>query len=226
MVEVSPEEQYGNVIPEQAAVAWTIALNVSWAGLRRRLLRGLITMLGVVLAIAFLAYMLVTERITENLIAADVAELNVLLQKTGVDIYESAQTDEMTVLLIGLSLFTALVGILNSMIMAVAERVREIGTLKCLGARDSFIVKTYLIESSIQGILGSALGSVAGCLVALIIAVVNYRLYTFEFLPLAGFLSAMGISFAIGAIISVLASIAPAYMAARKQPVDALRVEE
>lgn len=213
-------------IPEQGRIPWNIAISVSWAGLRRRLLRGLITMAGVVLAIAFLTYMLVTDRLTESLILIDNDELNVLLQKAGVDIFGGGGPDEMMILLIGLSLFTSLVGILNSMIMAVAERVREIGTLKCLGARDSFIIKTYFIESSIQGIIGALLGTVLGCVVAILVSGINYGHFAVTNLPWLRFIQAMVLSFLTGAALAIVASILPAGMAAKKQPVDALRIEE
>lgn len=213
-------------IPEQGRIPWSIAVSVSWAGLRRRLLRGLITMAGVVLAIAFLTYMLVTDSLTKALIDLDNDELNVLLQEAGVDIFSGGGTDDMMILLIGLSLFTSLVGILNSMIMAVAERVREIGTLKCLGARDSFIIKTYFIESSIQGIIGALLGTAFGCIVAILVSMVNYGTLVITNLPYVRLFQAMLISCLTGAILAVIAAIMPAAMAAKKQPVDALRVEE
>ena len=116
--------------------------------------------------------------------------------------------------------------IANAMLMSVAERIREIGTLKCLGARDSFIVKTYLIESALQGILGATLGMLLGCLVAIGIGVVNYGLYALTNLPALQIVKASFISFAAGSLLSIAAAILPAYMAAKKQPVDALRVEE
>jgi len=213
-------------IPEQAPISWRIAYVVSWAGLKRRLLRAVITMSGVILAIAFLTYMLVTDSMTKGLVAVGDPELDVLLQKAGVDIFSAGETDQMMILLIGLSLFTCLVGIINSMLMSVAERVREIGTLKCLGARDAFIVKSYLIESSLQGIIGSCAGALLGLIVALAIAGVNYHSFAFTNLPVLGSVKAILSGFLIGSGISVVASIGPAYMAARKQPVEALRVEE
>jgi len=213
-------------IPEQQDVSWRIACSVSWAGLRRRFLRALITMSGVILAIAFLAYMLIHESIITALILADVDQLNVMLQKTGIDIFAGTGTDNMMVLLIGLSLLTSLVGIINSMLMSVTERVREIGTLKCLGACDSFIVKSYLIESSLLGLIGAAIGMSVGLLVAVGIATFHYGAYAVRFLPVGPVISALVVSFVCGSLLAVFAAIGPAYMAARKQPVDALRVDE
>lgn len=213
-------------IPEQIRIPWIVAFGVSLAGLRRRMLRSLVTMAGVVLAIAFLCYMLVTGNITTALVAANVNELNVLLQRAGVDIQAATQTDTMMLLLIGLSLFTCLVGIINAMLMAVTERIKEIGTLKCLGALDSFIVKSYFIESSLQGILGTLLGIAIGLAVALGVAFGTYGGYVAATFPWRAAFLSVARSFLIGSVLAVVASIAPAYWAARKEPVDAMRVEE
>jgi len=215
-------------IPEQTPVSWTTALAVSWAGLKRRLLRSLITMIGVVLAIALLAYMLTMESFTTALVDASGEDgvLFHILQEHGVDVVSGGGADTMMVMLLGLSLLTCTVGIINAMLMSVTERVREIGTLKCLGARDQFIVKTYFIESAIQGIFGAAMGMFLGFAVAIAVAANAYRLYAFKYFPFMLVGRALVISLAAGSAISIIAAIAPAYAAARKQPVDALRVEE
>jgi len=215
-----------DAIPEQQPVSWGTALAISWAGLRRRFLRAMITATGVILGIAFLSYMLTIESVINALVQANDNELNIILQDNGIDVLAAVGTDQMTLLLLGLSLVTCTVGIINSMLMSVAERVREIGTLKCLGARDFFIVKTYFIESSLLGICGAVLGMVLGCLVAIAAAAKTYGLYVFAHFPLLLIGRSLVISLFAGSLISILAAIAPAYMAAKKQPVDALRVEE
>lgn len=215
-------------IPRQVPVSWHTALVVSWAGLRRRLLRSLITAIGVVLAIAMLTYMLSTESVTAALVraAGDDGGLFNLLQEKGVDVVSAGGVDSMMVLLLGLALLTSTVGIVNSMLMSVTERVREIGTLKCLGASDPFIVKIYLIESAIQSILGCLVGMGLGLVVALAVAVESYGGYALRFFPAGPVIRSMGLSFSIGTAISIVAAIGPAYAAARKQPVEALRVQE
>lgn len=212
-------------IPFQAKVPWAVAFSVSWGSLRRRIFRSLITMIGVVLGIAFLTYMLVNDHIVKALVAMKNEAVNVLLQKAGVDILQGG-ADTMIMLLIGLSLLTCLAGIINAMLMAVTERIKEIGTLKCLGAEDSFIIRTYFIESSLQGVLGTVCGALAGLLVAVAVNVVIYGGFVFQAFPWRAVVKAELIAFLIGSIMSVLASIAPAYWAACKQPVDAMRVEE
>lgn len=213
-------------IPEQVPIPWSVALAVSWAGIRRRMLRSLITMAGIVLAIAFLTYMMVTENITSALVAANQPKLNVILTRMGIDTLAGTKTDTMMLLLIGLSLFTCLVGIINSMLMSVTERIREIGTMKCLGALDSFIVKSYLIESTIQGVVGTIIGIAIGLLVAIAISLSAYGSFLRQYFPHVAALKSAVSAFFIGALISIVASIAPAYWAARKQPVDAMRIQE
>lgn len=214
------------VIPEQGRVPWGVAFAVSWSSLRRRFLRSLITMLGVVLGIAFLTYMLVNDSIVNALLAMQNDQVNILLQKSGVDILADRSADTMMIMLIVLSLLTCLVGIVNAMLMSVTERIKEIGTLKCLGAQDSFIVKTYFIESSLQGVLGTMLGVLIGLLVAVGIGMFSYGRYVMQCFPAWEVGRSAILAFLIGSFMSIIASIAPAYWAARKQPVDAMRVEE
>lgn len=216
----------GKHIPEQTPVSWPIIFSVSLSGLKRRFARAMITMVGVVLAIAFLCYMLVNESIVRALIGAGIDEVNIMLQNANVDIFSGGKVDQMTLLLIGLTLLTSLVGIINAMLMAVSERIKEIGTLKCLGATDQFIVRAYFIESTIQGVCGSIFGLIIGVVVAVAVSAKTYGSYTLSAFPVMGVLSAMLISLVAGTILSVSAAIIPAYMAARKQPVEALRVEE
>jgi len=213
-------------IPEQRHVTWAVTMQVSWAGIKRRFFRSLITMSGVVLAIAFLTYMQVMNDIVKSLILANDTVLNAMLQKAGVDIYAADASDRMMILLIILSLMACLVGIVNSMLMSVTERIKEIGTLKCLGALDGFIIRSYFIESSLQGVAGTILGCILGLAVALTAAGSNYHRYVLTFFPWLVAAVSLAVSLLIGTLLSVVAAILPAYMAAKKQPVDAMRVEE
>ena len=221
-----PSPDRNREIPDQVSIPWSVAFQVSWAGVRRRLFRSAITMLGVVLAISLLTYMFVTEGVTDALVKANLDALNQLLQKAGVDIFSENRVDSMTILLITLALITCLVGIINAMLMSVTERIKEIGTLKCLGALDTFIVKSYFIESTLQGFLGTLLGMAIGLLVAVLIAASTYGRYVFTYFPGFAVLRSLLVAAATGLLISIAASIAPAYWAAKKEPVEAMRVEE
>jgi len=222
----TPAAAASPIIPEQRHVTWAVTLQVSWAGIKRRFFRSLITMSGVVLAIAFLTYMQVMNDIVKSLILANDVVLNAMLQKAGVDIYAADSSDRMMILLIILSLMACLVGIINSMLMSVTERIKEIGTLKCLGALDGFIIRSYFIESSLQGVAGTVLGCILGLIVALAAATSNYHGYVMKCFPWLSAAGSLVISLLIGTLLSVVAAILPAYLAAKKQPVDAMRVEE
>jgi putative ABC transport system permease protein len=215
-----------SVIPEQASVPWSVVFSVSIGNLKRRIFRSLVAMVGVILAIAFLCYMLVNHEIAQALIGMNINEINAKLQRAGVDPYAKSGTDTRMVILIGLSLVTCLVGITNAMLMSVTERVKEIGTLKCLGALDSFIVKTFFVESLLQGVLGTVIGIILGLLVGFGVSFGNYGTDALRYCPWLKIIIAATAAFFIGTFISMMASIAPAYWAARKQPVEALRVEE
>ena len=55
------------------------------------------------------------------------------------------------------------------MLMAVTERFQEIGTMKCLGALDRFVVRLFLLESGFQGLAGALIGALIGCLGSLLL---------------------------------------------------------
>ena len=215
-----------DTVPRQMPLSWHIVLRVSLAGMQRRMIRSIVTVGCVVLALAFLSYMLVLADITQALVDANHSQLNIMLQERGVDIFAASQMDHMTILLIGLALLTCTVGIANSMLMSVTERIREIGTLKCLGARDRFIIKSYLVESTLQGLCGAIAGIVLGCLVAVAASAATYPGFVLAAFPAAAVMRSVLLSLASGVLVAVMSSIWPAAAAARKRPVDAMRVEE
>ena len=96
---------------------------------------------------------------------------------------EAANARIQTRWLLGLALLVAFVGILNAMLMSVTERFREIGTMKCLGALDSFIIKLFLIESLFQGLVGTALGVAGGLVLSLASAWSAYGAYAWKNVP-------------------------------------------
>jgi hypothetical protein len=126
-----------------------------------------------------------------------------------------------------LALLVCFVGIANAMFMTVQERFREIGTMKCLGALDAFIVKIFLIESAALGLIGTLLGIVIGLLLSV---VRQFFVYGFSpvttYFPLGNLLLAGLMAAVVGLFLSILAAIFPARRAARMEPVEAMRVEE
>lgn len=127
--------------------------------------------------------------------------------------------------LIGLALLVAFVGILNAMLMSVTERFREIGTMKCLGALDSFIVKLFVIESFFQGLTGTLAGILLGMLLSVISAATTYGGFAWKMFPLGQILLSAAICLVVGVLLTVAGAVYPAWQAARMHPIEAMRVE-
>lgn len=120
-----------------------------------------------------------------------------------------------------------LISIMNVMVMAVYERIREIGTIAAIGTLPEKIWGMFLIEGFTMGIVGAISGSVLG---VVIIYIVGLAQITFDFGRQEGLLLSPTIHWqdmlAISAIViavSVVASLHPAYKASRLDPIDALR---
>jgi len=128
--------------------------------------------------------------------------------------------------LITISLLVCGVGITNAMLMSVTERFREIGTMKCLGALDGFIVKLFLLESTFQGVAGTALGVLIGFVVMILWSVLAFGAATFHYFPALQILVIIVLGLIIGSVLSILGAVFPALRAARMAPVEAMRVEE
>ncbi len=127
--------------------------------------------------------------------------------------------------LLSLALLVAFVGILNAMLMSVTERFREIGTMKCLGALDGFIVKLFLLESLYQGLVGTVLGVLCGWLLSLLATWTSYGEFTWKANAGRSIGMAALLCLLVGVGLTVAAAVYPAWQAARMQPIDAMRVE-
>jgi len=128
-----------------------------------------------------------------------------------------------------MALSIAALGIVNTMLMAVLERRREIGVLKSLGAREGEVRLLFLLESAQVGLLGGAAGVLLGWGVSRVLAVGLAwwmrrqgvpPVDPFVFTPLIA-LGSVAFAVAVGA----LAGLLPAARAARVDPVRALRAE-
>lgn len=139
---------------------------------------------------------------------------------------EQSESNARTVWLISLALLVAFVGIMNAMLMSVTERFREIGTMKCLGALDGFIVKLFLIESSLQGLVGTVLGVVLGLAIALWKLNSDFGSQIWSFLDWGALGIGMLLALLVGTVLAFVGAIVPAVIAARMEPVVAMRVDQ
>ncbi len=184
-----------------ARVVITIAVN----GLKIRLWRSMVTASGIMLGIAFLSFVLTGKLLSTH---------------AGME-QQARQT-----WLVVMALLISFVSITNSMLMSVAERFREIGTMKCLGAQDRFVVNLFLIEATLVGMVSSVAGWAVGFLAAMIVR--------WSELGFAGALKGVSGNLVLelcvgcallGGVLTLLATIMPAIQAAAMPAAAALRTE-
>jgi ABC-type antimicrobial peptide transport system permease subunit len=116
----------------------------------------------------------------------------------------------------GISLLVGGIGIMNIMLVSVAERTREIGLRKAVGASNQMIVMQFIIEALIISILGGLLGYIAGYIIAFGISIFLPYDPTFNwFTAIAAAVLSVGVG--------VIFGLYPAARAASKDPIESLR---
>ena len=182
-------------------------------GIRLRLGRMALVLAGVAVAIAFTNVLLTTNALFDAL--PDEAAKGHGAESQGIFRW----------LWVAVALLICTTGTINAIVMSVTERIKEIGTLKCLGCRNVHIVHIFLIESVLLGLLGGLLGGVLGYGAALL-----------------NFIAAVGVSYLTGAMaagatvniatcvgisitLSLLGSVIPVFIAAKVEPAAAMRYE-
>ena len=121
-----------------------------------------------------------------------------------------------TATIAGISLFVGGIGIMNIMLVNVAERTREIGIRKALGATHSDIIWQFLIESLLMSLIGGIFGGFGGMALAFIISL----FLTFD--PVITW-HAAAIAVGTAAVIGVIFGLYPALRASRKDPIESLK---
>jgi putative ABC transport system permease protein len=125
----------------------------------------------------------------------------------------------------GAALLALVIGglsVINTMIMAVTERIREIGLKKALGAHTGQILSEYLLEATVIGLIGNLVGFALGFTLTTLLNLAGAATNLELFLVTPG-LAVVAIGFAVA--LGALAGVAPAFRASRLDPVTALRTQ-
>ena len=122
----------------------------------------------------------------------------------------------MLTLVAGISLVVGGIGVMNIMLVSVAERTHEIGIRKAVGASSRNILMQFLFESLILCLLGSIFGLVLGYVFAFLISVIT---------PFSPYISweIIAVTFLTAVVVGIIFGIYPAIKAANKRPIDSLK---
>ena len=188
------------------------AMAFSARSVRIRLGRMFIVLMGIASAIAFVVVLLVLGELMDA----------IAKQSKGAD----DVTSQMQLWWIIVALLIGVTGITNAILMSVTERIKEIGTIRCLGAMSIHIVEIFLFEAMFLGLVGGILGGIMGLTITGLYALVAYGwklvagAYTLEMISVQ-MMRAVGLSM----FLCVVSAIYPVLVAARLQPADAMRYE-
>lgn len=213
-------------VKRQIVLPWSQVLRISFNSVRVRLFRSLITTMTLALAVSFVAYTWAGYEILNGVWPHADESLRQSILGAGYEpvdgSFGSGAKDRW---LAFLSLLVCVVGIVNAQLMSVTERFREIGTFKCLGALNTFVVRIFVLEAVYQGFMGGFAGSLAGILVTSLSLVVKFGWAVLASYPLAEVALTCVESTLLAVLLSLLGVIYPALVAARMQPAVALRAE-
>jgi len=199
-------------VPQQIKLPFSKAWQISMRSIKVRFARSLITASGILLGIAFFSSVRSGMLFTPPSVGNDPDAIAEAL----------AAAHRQSWLAI-MALVVCFVGIMNAMLMSVTERFKEIGTMKCLGALDRFIVTLFFIEAGLIGLIASALGWFFGWFMIVILHLFSSGPGAFTGPFWLGSLTQFFQSLGIGLGITLLAAIPPAINAAKMPPAIALR---
>ena len=216
-------------VNRQVVLPFIKSVEIAFQSIRVRFFRSLITTLSLMLAVSFLSFVSVSTDVANGLLKTGDSALREKLIQSGYDLEpdanEAGSTPKQRWIII-LSLLVCVVGIVNAQLMAVTERFREIGTMKCLGALNRFILRLFLLEAGMQGLAGAGVGALSGALFALINSLLHFGKTGVTSLIWADVGISILMATSVGCLLSLLGVLYPAFVAARMQPVEAMRIEQ
>ena len=213
----------------QVVLPFGKSIEIAFKSIRVRFVRSMITTISLVLAVAFLSYTQINVDVVNGLLSTGDTHVRQQITRSGYEVQPTKNQVENTPKqrwIVFLSLLVCVVGIINAQLMSVTERFREIGTMKCLGALDRFILRLFLLEAGMQGLVGASLGAILGAFFALVSGIVQYGTPAISSVDWGELVASMGLATGVGCLLSLVGVLYPAMVAARMQPVEAMRVEE
>ena len=217
-----------DAVQRQVVLPFRQSLAISFKQIRVRFFRSLITTLSLVLAISFLSFVRVSNDVANGLLSTGDPELRRQLIKAGYDLGPDdvrTETNPKQRWIVILSMLVCVVGIINAQLMAVTERFREIGTMKCLGALDKFILRLFLLEAGMQGVVGALAGSLIGGVFSLANSALRFGSASFLHVLWGDVMFSVAFATGMGFLLSLAGVFYPAIIASRMQPVEAMRSE-
>ena len=226
---VLPESKNNAGLPQrQVRLPFIKSVEISLKSIKVRFFRSVITTMTLVLAVSFLSFVGVSNDVANGMLAKQDPGLRQVLIRSGYDLGPKDTTvgsSPKQRWLVILSLLVCVVGIVNAQLMAVTERFREIGTMKCLGALDRFILRLFILEAGIQGLAGAGMGALLGAVFSLFNGWLRFGAVALNAVSWASLAGSIFIAMTVGCLLSLLGVFYPALVAARMQPVEAMRVE-
>jgi hypothetical protein len=215
--------------PRVVSFPWRRTLSMCWANVRNRRGRFTLTLVCVAITVAFLMSSMTYHGILAGLVRRQDVHAQAVLQRVGAfagDRASPAKQGHQRIWIVVLSSLLCVAGITNTMLMSVTERSGEIGTLKCLGSLDSYVVRLFLLESLLVGGIGSVGGALVGYLLGVAQVGLSLEFSLLSFAQLAApWARAAPVAVAAGTALTVVSAAYPTYVAARMNPVEAMRVE-
>ena len=216
-------------VQRQVRLPFLKSVEIALKSIKVRFFRSLITTMSLVLAVSFLSFINVSNDIVNGMLATQDPHLRQALNRSGYDLgseENSVGSSAKQRWIVILSLLVCVVGIVNAQLMAVTERFREIGTMKCLGALDRFVLRLFILEAGMQGLAGAGVGALAGALFSLVNAWLRFGTAAMVSISFSSLAISVALSIGVGCLLSLLGVFYPALVAARMQPVEAMRVEQ